>query len=417
MSTVLKRFILPVIVILWVFPGSVSAQNDDLYTFDAGDFSKKTWEWQGELKTTITSRSLNSDSVLYPIKFTSDEPDQAIDLNFQLSFESRWDWDWSRLFVSVEGNIQRSDLDDADDESSMLREGYWQFSGLDPHSIEIGKRLLRWGKGYAFNPVAFLERSKNPEDPEASREGLWVFQGVWIPGEVLFFDNSSLSLVYLPIRDDFNDDYAASVIEGDEWGLKLYVLAGTTDMDLYLVKRHDSTEMDWGFDFASNITSNFEAHGEYARIISEGSEEQKILVGTRYLTENDITWILEGYHDSSGLTKEDSQALLESVRAGSITAAGKLMSISRQGKMLNRNYAYIKASIKEPFNWLYVTPSTAWLINMDDSSINTTIQLTYTPVNNWDYQTSWQHMAGGSVTQFGENIVQDRIVMEMAYSF
>ncbi|NQU62905.1 MAG: hypothetical protein HQ517_01280 [SAR324 cluster bacterium] len=417
MKGYLNRFLLLVIVILGVIPGSVSAQDNELYSFDAVSFAKKTWEWKGDITATGTTKGFNADSVLYPVKFPDEDQGQASEINLQLSLESRWDWECSRLFIAVDANLQRSELEDADYENSLLREGYWQFSELDPHTVEIGKRLLRWGKGYAFNPVAFLERQKNPEDPEASREGLWVIQGLWIPGSFSFFDNSSLNLVYLPVRNDLNDDYATTSAEGDEWGLKLYTLIGTADFDLYFVQKQDRDETDWGIDFSANITSNLEIHGEYASLDSEESAHQILLLGTRYLTENDVTWIMEGYHDSSGLTKEESMSLFKSASSGSIADAKKLMSLTQQSKTLNQNYAYLKASVKEPFDWLYLTPAVAWLINMDDSSTNMNLQLTYTPGNNWVFLSSWQHLAGDPATQFGENIVRDMIVMEGTYSF
>ncbi len=37
--------------------------------------------------------------------------------------------------------------------------------------IDIGKKTLKWGKGYAWNPVAFADRPKDPDDPEQAMEG------------------------------------------------------------------------------------------------------------------------------------------------------------------------------------------------------------------------------------------------------
>jgi len=33
---------------------------------------------------------------------------------------------------------------------------------------------MRWGKGYAWNPVAFLDHPKDPQDPELPLKGVWV---------------------------------------------------------------------------------------------------------------------------------------------------------------------------------------------------------------------------------------------------
>ncbi|MBU2645664.1 hypothetical protein KKI24_13225 [bacterium] len=417
----MKGYLKPVlisVVALCLLPGNAKAANDTLYSFDARDFSKKTWEWKGDILITATSKQLDRKSVLYAVKYPGEEPSQITELESQLTLESRWDWDWSRLILAGRTMAHRSDLDGADTEESVLTEGYWQFSALDPHNGEIGKRLLRWGKGYAFNPVAFLERVKNPEDPEDSREGLWMVQGIWIPGGFSIFDNSSLNLVYLPIRQDLNDDFVTRPTESEDWGLRLYTLVGTADFDLYIVQKQDTHETDWGFDFAANVTPSFEVHGEYASIDSDDTASyQAFLLGARYLTENDVTWIMETYHNSSGLTEKESTALFASAHSGSATALRQLVSLTQKSRTLNQNYAYLKASIKEPFDWLYFTPSMAWLVNLDDSSANMNLQLTYTPASNWLFQTSWQHLAGETHTQYGEGIVQDKIVLEAGYSF
>ncbi len=412
------RFALLVGVIILVYsPTRILAADNDLYSFNVEEFTKKTWEWKGEISASATNKLLNKNSVLYPLKFTNEDSGQSSNIHLQLSLESRWDWEWSRLFLAVEANMQRSSIDDLDDESTFLREGYFQFSKLDPYNAEIGKRLLRWGKGYAFNPVAFLERAKNPEDPEASREGLWIVQGIWIPGGFSIFDNSSVSLVYLPVRDDLNDDYQTSFTEENFWGLKVYALISTTDIDLYYVHKNEQGEADWGFDFSSNMTSNFEVHGEYASHNSDESTYQAALLGWRYLTENDVTWIVEGYHDSSGLTENESKALFESLTSSTPPAAKNILSQIQQSDILNRNYGYLKASVKEPFNWLYFTPSIAWLINLDDSSYNINTQFAYAPSDNWIFQLSWQHLRGDSYTQYGENVICDKLWLDGNYSF
>ncbi|MCP4752641.1 MAG: hypothetical protein GY866_17280 [Proteobacteria bacterium] len=412
------RFVLFLgIVVLGFSPDRISAQDDDLYSFDVEEFAKKTWEWKGEISAAATAKTFNKDSPLYPVKFPGGDHDRSTEFNLQLSLEGRWDWEWSRLYLAGEANVQRSNIEDSDDENTWLREGYWQISKLDPHNVEIGKRLLRWGKGYAFNPVAFLERAKNPEDPEASREGLWIVQGIWIPGGFSVFDNRSVNLVYLPVREDLNDDYQTAFETDNYWGLKLYALIGTTDIDLYYVQKMEQKESDWGFDFAVNITSNFEVHGEYADINAEESDYRTTLLGLRYLTENEVTWIVERYRDSSGLTKDESKVLFESIESSSPPAAKKILSRIQQNKTLNRNYGYVKASVKEPFDWLYFTPSMAWLVNVDDSSHNMNIQLAYAPGDNWGFQVSWQLLAGDTYTQYGENVVANKTVVDINYNF
>jgi len=403
-------------VLCVLFPLSALA-DDDLYSFDVDEFTKKTWEWKGEVAVTGTVKLFNQESVIYPIRFPDEEKTQSQEINTQVVIDSRWDWGWSRLYLNGDAWATRSNIPDFDEEDVFLREGYWQFSKYDPHTMEIGKRLLRWGKGYAFNPVAFLERAKDPENPEAGREGLWLVQGLWIPGAMLGFDSSSLTLVYLPVRDNINEDYRSDGDHDNSWGLKLYALIGTTDIDLYYVTRAESEETNLGADFASNITPNFEVHGEVAKTTSPEDDHYLALIGLRYLTENEVTWIVEGYHDSSGLTKETSVLLYESARSLSPSKAISVLRQLQQQKTVNQNYGYVKASIKEPFGWLYFTPSISWLGNLDDASFNIISQLSYQPSTNWTFQAYWQRLSGNPNTQYGESLVKDKLEAAVSYAF
>ena len=47
-------------------------------------------------------------------------------------------------------------------------------------TIDIGKKTLKWGKGYAWNPAAFVDRPKDPDEPEQNLEGFIVASMDWI---------------------------------------------------------------------------------------------------------------------------------------------------------------------------------------------------------------------------------------------
>jgi hypothetical protein len=392
------------------------AQDEDLYNFDVDEFEKKIWEWKGMLSFSATSKTYNQDSVIYPLKFPNNESGSN-ELELSLALESRWDWEWSRLFIAGEVSTMKSSISENDEDDSVLSEAYWQLAEFEPHNFEIGKRLLRWGKGYAFNPVALMERTKNPEDPEASREGLWTTQAIWITGALAGFETTSINLVYLPIREDINEDYQTEIVEDDIWGFKLYGLIGTTDIDIYAVNWEQEEVTQWGVDFATNLSVNFEIHGEYVSSNYEEFDRNEALLGLRYLTDTDVTWIAELYSDSEGLTAAESEVLYENIENSSGIKKQSYLSQIQQRKTINQNYGYIKVSVKEPFNWLYFTPSLSWLGNLDDQSSNISTQMSYTPSDNWVMLLTWQHMAGRQYTQYGENVVQDKLALLTSFSF
>lgn len=404
------------LLLFCVIPSFASAQDNGLYDFDVESFTKKTWEWKGEVSLTGAARQYNTGSILHDFKFQGEEVEQSKERELNIFLESRWDWDFFRLVLSAEATAFRSTLEDSADDSAFLSEGYGQVAMLDPHTVEFGKRLLRWGKGYAFNPVAFMERAKNPEDPEAAREGLILSQGIWIIGKTAGFDNSSLTIVYLPVREGINDSFRGDIDFENGWGAKLYGLINTTDIDLYLVKWNETEETDWGIDFATNLTSSFEVHGEYAVFERTETTSHKALLGLRYLTERDVTWIVEGFHDSSGLSSDELAAVYKTIEGGSPAPAKTAVSRIQQNRVLSRYYAYLKVSVKEPFDWLYFTPSTTWLLNLDDSSHTETVQLAYSPFENWTFQASYQQNSGARYTQWGENAVRSKLSIDLVWS-
>jgi len=409
---------------LWIIVGTVFGwvtapviRAEETYSFDVEEFTKKTWEWHGELSAAGTMKDYNQDSALYPVKFPQDNPSGANEAEWRLSLESRWDWDWSRLWLSGEAGVLYSSLPDSHEDSFWIGEAYWQIAEFEPHNLEIGKRLLRWGKGYAFNPVAFLERPKNPEDPEVGREGLWLVQGVWITGPLGPLSNSSLTLVGLPLGEAVNDDFRSQAVEETVWGFKFYGLTGTLDLDLYWVNWPESGETDRGIDFAANLAANFEVHGEGALRETTTADDWRLMLGLRYLTEQEVTWIAEWFHDSAGLTADESAAIFETIRHQPAVTVKPYLSLVQQQKTINRNYGYVKVSVKEPFNWLYFTPSLSWLGNLDDHSANTALELAYAPGNNWSYNILGQTLTGSRYSQYGENPVAAKLELTAVFSF
>jgi len=61
--------------------------------------------------------------------------------------------------------------------------------------VDAGKLALKWGKGYAWNPVGFVERAKDPNDPELAREGYTMLSADYIRN----FDGPLQTLAFTPV--------------------------------------------------------------------------------------------------------------------------------------------------------------------------------------------------------------------------
>ena len=73
----------------------------------------------------------------------------------------------ARLFVRTNFDLQYSYLGwEHNEPKRMIYEGYLSLKPSTSLSFKFGKQTLLWGKGYAWNPVAFVSRPKDPDDPE-----------------------------------------------------------------------------------------------------------------------------------------------------------------------------------------------------------------------------------------------------------
>src|SRR3970282_1455091 len=64
--------------------------------------------------------------------------------------------------------------------SATAYEAYLSLKPAPSLTVDAGKKTLKWGKGYLWNPAAFLDRAKSPEDPALALEGFTVLSADYI---------------------------------------------------------------------------------------------------------------------------------------------------------------------------------------------------------------------------------------------
>ena len=93
--------------------------------------------------------------------------------------------------------MQRDEL--AHDHDNNVFEAAYSIRPDPGVTIEAGKRALRWGKGYAWNPIGFVERPKDPNDPELAREGFVMADGDLIFNRAEPLQTIAFTPVLLPV--------------------------------------------------------------------------------------------------------------------------------------------------------------------------------------------------------------------------
>ena len=298
-------------------------------------------------------------------------------------------------------------------------------------TLDAGKIALKWGTGYAWNPVGFIQRPKDPNDPDLAREGFVMLAPDWITNFQGDLRTVALTPILLPTSSDVNSSFGT----GDHLNVaaKLYLLYKDTDID-FLFLSNGSLSRRYGFDFSRNVATNLEVHGEWAhyestqRAVTTASGETTVvrgsaesyLLGLRYLSAQETTYILEYYRNGPGLTEAEMRsfeqfvdnAYAQYLATGNDAQLQRAASVVRQGygqPNPGQHYWYLRVTQKEPFDILYFTPGITAIVNADDGSSSITPELVYTGVKNTEFRLRAVFLTGGSGTEFGEKQFSNRI--------
>jgi hypothetical protein len=411
------------------------------YKFDLSEIEKKPYHIGGYAEFRPVVFWLDRDAALYKLRFFNRDEGKTIEeYNGKLQLEGSYEKGMARLFVRTNFDLQYSYLGwDHNETKRMIYEGYLSLKPSDSLSFKFGKQTLLWGKGYAFNPVAFVSRPKDPDDPELALEGYITASADYIKSFSGPLKTFSITPVIFPVYEHINDDFGK--INRLNFAAKLYFLFYDTDIDLIGLTGGSKTNR-FGIDFSRNITTNFEIHGEFAFInnqikkvinsqgnISESKFDAKsYLLGIRYLTASDTTFIFEYYRNGTGFAHLEMKDYFTFIDKGydlfSVTGNDSLLkkaagvtegNYGRPNTM--KDYLYLRISQKEPFNILYFTPAITGIMNLNDKSVSISPELLYTGITNLELRLKAIALVGQNGSDYGEKPNDYRIELRVRYYF
>jgi len=417
---------------LFIAVSSVFAADE--YSFDISAYEKNPFTFGGYGELRWEHFNYDSDTAIYQLNyFGLDQPEDNDRYTAGLQLEGRYSKNQFSAYVRLNPETYNDDL--SNDSNLTTHEAFVSWQAKPGINLDAGKKLTKWGKGYAWNPVGFIERPKDPNDPDLAREGFTTIAADWIISLGGQIQTVTFTPVYLPVTEDMNGDFGPV---DNNYAAKLYLLYRDTDIDVMFLSE-GSRSARYGVDFSRNVSTNFEVHGEWAyitdvahRILNDlnsldvsSKDSQSWLLGLRYLTENDTTYIAEYYYNGAGYTEEqmrDFYRLIENVpnlpdtdlaiaRARAIAQSGYI----RQTNM--RRYLYVRVMQKEPFDWLYWTPAVNVIVNIDDSSYNLAPEIVYTGVTNLELRFKINYLQGDDYSEFGEKQNDSKLELRMRYFF
>ncbi|OGA55034.1 MAG: hypothetical protein A3F74_07400 [Betaproteobacteria bacterium RIFCSPLOWO2_12_FULL_62_58] len=402
---------------------AMSALAAEEYSFDASEFEKKPFELGGYVELKQEHFSFNRSGVFYKLNTFNQPQREHLDRTTgTLQLTGKLRQGIGTFDFRTNSSLQRDQLVHGDDHA--IYDAAYSIRPNPGFTMEAGKRALRWGKGYAFNPIGFVERPKDPNDPQLAREGFWMANSDLIlnPGGNL--QTIAFTPVLLPVGGDVNSDFGTRGHLNP--AAKLYFLYHDIDID-FAWQGKGSRPARFGMDFSTNVISNFEIHGEWARIrqitrqvtdstgrvTTSVGDATSYLLGLRYLTESDTTYIAEYYRNGTGYSEQEAQQFYQLVntaftqlqQTGSPVLLQKALALSRGSygrPNPGKDYLYFRAQQKDALGIVYFQAAITAMMNWQDRSYQVTPELSYTGVNNLELRLKVFMLQGGSSTDFGE---------------
>jgi len=133
----------------------------------------------------------------------------------------------------------------------------------------------------------------------------------------------------------------------------------------------------------------------------------------------DTTFIVEYYHNGQGYTESEAGDFYNFIDVATDPQLTALRDTSKSYQRPNsmRNYIYIRASQKEPFGLLYLTPAITSVFNLGDSSYNITPEVAYSGVTNLELRFRLNILFGDDGSEYGEKQNDYKAEVRASYFF
>jgi len=402
------------------------------YDFEIPEEEAAKIEFNGNLDAKWAVSQTNKNSPFYRLQFFGLENIENYLSWYQLDFYFNSDFHHDKVDLIMRTFTQYTSENKVD---LSLFELFGSLNISSRLVLSVGKRRYYWGKGYAFNPVGYVNAEKDPENPDLALSGKNSISIIYnYSFNSSMIQNLSLSAIVLPGNAELLDKY--SVLNNTSIALKLYLLLQNIDLD-FMIHAGKNKPHRYGMDLSTNLRENIEVHGEVNYAIDEDinfvqnnviqlkkTEGFSYLLGLRYLNDLNITFIAEYYHSDQGLTFAEYQTYLDylntSLNGADLNSISQLksnMSNNFHSKTIMRDYCYFKASLPEPFEWLYSSISIFTIYNLDDNSFILSPQIAYKPFTNSEIILWPTYFFGDDNSEYGNKQFQTKIELWFRFYF
>jgi hypothetical protein len=219
-----------------------------------------------------------------------------------------------------------------------LGELYAQMSVASWLDVTVGRRIEKWGTGYAWNPTGFVNPQKNAGDPNDRRN---AYRGV----DMLKADAT------------FHDTNVSAYVLEHGWAIRGYRLIHGTDVALQVARLDCGNAscrsgtagnaapgvaaLQMGLSLAKTFGDALELHGEAASI----DHHAELVAGGQYTFRNDVNLVAEVFHGGAGLSTSQWNEYRANVDEAQ-SDLSRLAEVNREYVPLHmgRNYAFVRVA-------------------------------------------------------------------------
>ncbi len=339
---------------------------------------------------------VNSRSPFHPVESLMDLPDRSNFAQMQLDASVQ-----AASRLRMRGSFAATSLYETDHAAQLkLKELYAALSVNDSVDVYAGRRILRWGTGYAWTPTGILDPSRDPSDPQ---DRLRLNRGRDVIGLDIVRGRQTLNIVYGAPKLISDGEIAG---DGTQLAARYGVLV--RGLDLALVGSIESGHPDKaGINATYVIGENLEVHAEW--LASWGSDRlwpsaaaaddprityaaqpleplrlaghpllHTVVAGINYTTASGWNLVAEYRHNGEGLSNREWGRFVEYVNyngdlAGTLAAPtladmNLLWSASVLSSVDNRrNYAFARVARDEVIGRFSVDVLS--IVSLDDGGL------------------------------------------------
>ena len=141
------------------------------YDFTIPEAKKKDYELGGRVEFRYLQHRLNDQSSRYRLNYYKDNPG-AYTEEWRPLVELKGSYRYGKAQIHLLTHHEYDETYQGGEWINRIYEGYVSLKPSANFTFEAGKKSFSCGgKGYAWNPAGFINRPKDPDDPELNLEG------------------------------------------------------------------------------------------------------------------------------------------------------------------------------------------------------------------------------------------------------